>query len=152
MRSLLFAFAVLGLAAGPAKPGPAPFRQMTPYAPPVIPHPVEKDQACTACHGVPDSGAPALPHRMIANCQACHLEQQAVKPFRANAFKPEKEARGSNRATFPGAPPAVPHHVQMREVCVACHGREPRHGAKAPHPERAACLQCHLPSGAGPQD
>lgn len=154
MRAVLLALAapVLagGLLAGPPRTkAPESFRQMTPYAPPVIPHPLEKGQACTECHGVADSGAPALPHRPIANCQACHIEQQAVRPFRPNGFKAEKEARGPNRATFPGAPPAVPHHVYMREVCVACHGKEPRHGAKGPHPERAACLQCHLPSGAG---
>jgi len=151
MRAALLAFATFTLVAGPPRAkATEPFRQMTPYAPPVIPHPLEKGQACTECHGVADSGAPALPHRLIANCRACHIEQQeAVRPFRPNGFKAEKEARGPNRAAFPGAPPAIPHHVQMREVCVACHGAEPRHGAKGPHPERTACLQCHLPSGAG---
>lgn len=141
----------LGLVAAPAKPkaAPKPERQMTPYAPPVIPHPLEQGVACTDCHGVADSGAPALPHRLIPNCQACHVEQRSVKPFRGNSFKLEAEQPGPNRARYSGAPPAVPHHTQMREVCVACHGKEPRHGAKAPHPDRPACTQCHLPSGAG---
>lgn len=147
---LLFGVA-LGLAAAPArtKARPAPERQMTPYAPPVIPHPVEKGVACTDCHGAAGSGAPLLPHRMIPNCQACHIEQTKAKPFRGNTFRAGKERPGPNRATFPGAPPAIPHHTLMREVCVACHGAEPRHGAKNPHPGRAACTQCHLPSGAG---
>ena len=145
---LVSAFA---LAAAPAKPkaAPKPDRQMTPYAPPVIPHPVEPGAACTDCHGVADSGAPALPHRLIPNCQGCHIEQQAVTPFRGNTFRAEGEGPGPNRARYSGAPPAIPHHTLMREVCVACHGKEPRHGAKNPHPDRATCTQCHLPSGAG---
>ena len=152
MRGLLLLPLLASLAlAAPAKPRAvkAPERQMTPWAPPVIPHPLEKGAACVDCHGVADSGAPALPHRMIANCQACHIQQAAAKPFKGNRFRPVPEAPGPNRASFSGAPPAVPHHTLMREVCTACHGEEPRHGARNPHPGRANCVQCHLPSGAG---
>ncbi|HEX9081603.1 MAG TPA: hypothetical protein VF768_04945 [Holophagaceae bacterium] len=124
-------------------------RQMTPWAPPVIPHAVERGTACTDCHGVEGSGAPDLPHRMIPNCMACHLEQTKAKAFRPNRFRAEAERPGPNRSRIPGAPPAIPHHVRMRERCLACHGSSPRHGAKAPHPDRVACTQCHLPSGAG---
>lgn len=148
----LLATLSLAAAAGPRatpKAGPPFERQMTPYAPPIIPHPVEVGTACTDCHGVDGSGAPALPHRLIPNCQACHIEQKAVKPFKGNAFKAGPERPGPNRARYAGAPPAIPHHTLMREVCVACHGKEPRHGAKNPHPDRPNCTQCHLPSGAG---
>lgn len=152
MRILCFALMALGLAAGPAKPKAAaapPERKITAYAPPVIPHPVEKGTACTDCHGEPDTGAPALPHKLIPNCQACHIEQTGAKPFRGNSFKAEKEPPGPNRATYKGAPPAIPHHTQMREKCVACHGEDARSGIKHPHPGRANCTACHLPSGAG---
>ena len=148
---LLPLLAGLALFAGPAKPKarPKPERQMTPWAPPVIPHPLEPGTACTDCHGVADSGAPALPHRMIANCQACHIQQTGAGPFKGNAFKPLPEAPGANRSGYAGATPTIPHHTLMREVCIACHGKEPRHGAKNPHPARVNCTQCHLPSGAG---
>jgi predicted CXXCH cytochrome family protein len=158
MRSLrllpLILLPALGLAASPAKPkaaakAPRFERQMTPYAPPVIPHPVEKGAACTACHDAAGAAAPALPHRMIPNCQACHVEQAAAKPFKGNAYRVEGERPGPNRARYSGAPPAIPHHTLMREVCTACHGKTPRHGAKNPHPDRPACTSCHLPSGAG---
>lgn len=147
----------LALGAAQAKPAPKsatkaapkPERQMTPYAPPVIPHPVDPEAACTACHGDPGSSGPALPHRPIANCQACHVAQTAAKPFKGNAYRFEGERPGPNRARYSGAPPAVPHHTLMREVCAACHGKTPRHGAKNPHPDRPACTSCHLPSGAG---
>lgn len=152
VRALIPLLAVLSLAAAPARPRATPpraGRQMTPWAPPVIPHPLEKGTTCTDCHGVAGSGAPALPHRMIANCQACHIQQTNAKPFKGNAFKAAPEPPGANRARYAGAPPAIPHHTLMREVCVACHGKEPRHGAKNPHPDRPNCTQCHLPSGAG---
>lgn len=153
--ALLPLLAGLALVAAPARPKAHPAaksaagRQMTPWAPPVIPHPLERGTACMDCHGVPDSGAPALPHRMIANCQACHIQQADAKPYRTNAFRFAAERPGPNRAGFAGAPPAIPHHTLMREVCVACHGKEPRHGARNPHPDRPNCVQCHLPSGAG---
>lgn len=149
--ALLGLLAAFSLAAAPAKPKAAPKaeRQMTPYAPPVIPHPLEKGAACTDCHGVADSGAPALPHRLIPNCQACHIEQTGAKDFRPNSFRAGKEQPGPNRAAYKGAPPAIPHHTLMREVCVACHGDDARFGIKHPHPLRANCTACHLPSGAG---
>jgi cytochrome c-type protein NapB len=47
---------------------------------------------------------------------------------------------------YPGAPPALPHPVFMRENCQACHGRERHPGMRRnPHPGRADCRSCHLP-------
>lgn len=152
MRLLWFALTTAFLVAAPPAPKVAaaqPERKMTPYAPPVIPHAVEKDMACTDCHGVADTGAPALPHRFIPNCTACHIEQTDAKDFHPNAFKAEKERSGPNRAAYKGAPPAIPHHTQMREKCLACHGDDARFGIKHPHPKRVNCTACHLPSGAG---
>jgi cytochrome c-type protein NapB len=152
MRALCLVLATTFLLAAPPKPKAEvapPARKMTPYAPPVIPHPVEKDMACTDCHGVADSGAPALPHKLILNCTACHIEQTEAKDFRPNTFKAGREQPGPNRATFKGAPPAIPHHTQMREKCISCHGEDARFGIKHPHPKRANCTACHLPSGAG---
>jgi nitrate reductase (cytochrome), electron transfer subunit len=55
---------------------------------------------------------------------------------------------------FPGAPPRIPHGISADEhrgtTCNACHERggfSPRFGAYAPvtpHPEYAACQQCHV--------
>ena len=148
---LAMAFAGPILAGSPAPKARAAkvARKLTPYAPPVIPHAVEKGTACTDCHGVEGSGAPALPHRFVPNCTACHIEQTQAADFRPNRFEAEPERPGPNRATFKGAPPAIPHHLQMREHCVACHGTDARPGVKHPHPERPNCTACHLPSGVG---
>ena len=147
MRIRVLPFLLAGAAALVAGPAKAPAgSRMHAYAPPTIPHPVDKSAACTDCHGQEISGGvPAIPHRTAGFCPSCHLAQQPAKSFRPNTFKqaPPGPARGT-RAT-PGAPPGVPHPVFMRENCQACHGRTVHPGmGRNPHPERAHCLSCHL--------
>jgi cytochrome c-type protein NapB len=62
------------------------------------------------------------------------------------------------RRAYPGAPPAIPHAVDERQMggraCLACHaggGWVPRLDAYAPvtpHPELVSCRQCHVPERA----
>jgi len=55
-----------------------------------------------------------------------------------------------SRATV-GAPPRIPHALQMRGECLACHaGPGARVELRTTHPERVRCRQCHVPEVAGP--
>jgi cytochrome c-type protein NapB len=77
-------------------------------------------------------------------CRSCHLARQAAEPFHGNRFKGDPASRTRGARAYPGAPPALPHTVAMRENCLACHGKETHPGMKRnPHPERANCLSCH---------
>jgi cytochrome c-type protein NapB len=51
------------------------------------------------------------------------------------------------QAHMPGAPPPIPHSPDMRGNCVACHaGPGAVAEIRTPHPERANCRQCHVPT------
>ena len=60
----------------------------------------------------------------------------------------------SERRAYDGAPPTVPHEINMisSKSCVVCHGQEstPLIGGKRPatmsHPYFANCTQCHVPA------
>ena len=117
--------------------------RMQPFAPPPIPHAAHPDAACTDCHGDRRQDAvPAIPHQVRGWCQSCHVYDAPLKGRRGQPFK--GEPRGVR--AYPGAPPAIPHPVLMRENCQACHGRERHPGLRRnPHPGRADCKSCHLP-------
>jgi cytochrome c-type protein NapB len=102
-------------------------RRAEPGAPPVIPHVVDDGGAagevCLACHGdggwVPrfEAYTPVTPH-------------PALPPLR--------------RAAMSGAPPPIPHSLEMRERCRACHaGPGAVDEFRTSHPERVSCRQCH---------
>ena len=57
---------------------------------------------------------------------------------------PELPKRG--RQAIPGGPLLIPHSLQMRENCLACHaGPQAVVEIKTSHPERQNCQQCHVP-------
>jgi cytochrome c-type protein NapB len=128
-------------------------RRAYPGAPPVIPHHVEDAQAggkaCLACHAdggwAPKFGAyaPVVPHPELVSCRQCHVPERTKSVFRATAWTPAAPP-GVRRAALPGSPPPIPHALQMRENCRACHGGP---GAVAEirtsHPTRVNCRQCH---------
>jgi len=132
-------------------------RRLYDGAPPVIPH-GESGAACTSCHGeqgveVPGVGfSPPSPHEKtsglsaISRCTQCHVFARSSEVFVANTFDGiEQDLRpGSRLHAF--APPTLPHRVFMRENCAACHsGSSAREEIRCTHPERARCLQCHVP-------
>ena len=123
-------------------------------APPVIPHAISG--ACTTCHD--DDGseidgvgvAPASPHGAMAatgalrRCRQCHVPSTTAGVMVASVFSglPQGPWKGG-RAT-PGAPPTIPHTLQLRENCLACHaGPASRVEIRTSHPERPRCRQCH---------
>jgi cytochrome c-type protein NapB len=133
-------------------------RRAYPGAPPVIPHPLLEDKTmggagCLGCHReggfvpVYKAYAPVTPHPDYMNCRQCHVPQKDEPAFGGGSNWQKISGPAVKQAAMPGAPPPIPHALQMRNNCVACHGGP---GAVAeirtPHPERANCRQCHVPA------
>ena len=125
-------------------------------APPVIPHAIAGE--CTTCHDDDGSeiagvgAAPASPHgheRMAGDmrrCRQCHVAASASGLFVASRFNglPQGPWRGGR--FYDGAPPTIPHSLQLRENCLSCHaGPGSRVEIRTSHPERVRCRQCHVP-------
>ncbi len=130
-------------------------RRAYPGGPPIIPHPLADPtsfggQTCLTCHA--DGGwvdkfkafAPVTPHPELANCVQCHVADTGVRPFRASTFvRPSAPTIG--QTVMPGSPPVIPHDIQLRENCLACHaGPGAVREIRVTHPERGNCRQCHV--------
>ena len=126
-------------------------------APPPIPHDAAIG-ACVSCHDADGTAidgigvAPASPHGAAAasgamrRCRQCHVPTTTQALLVASRFTGLAQGpwRGS-RAT-PGAPPTIPHPLQMRAECLTCHaGPGARAEIRTTHPERTRCRQCHVP-------
>lgn len=123
-------------------------------APPTIPHKILNAQSygandCNSCHL--DGGwseefkaySPVTPHPEYTNCRQCHVTAEDKSTFRANTFagaRPPAIPKGA----IAGAPPAIPHALEHRTNCVACHGGPAAvPELRTTHPERVNCRQCH---------
>lgn len=123
-------------------------------APPIIPHAVENDGVinddCLSCHQdggyVPEYNAytPITPHPEMGNCRQCHVPQTVEGLFVATEWmQPDLPKRG--RQSIPGGPLQIPHPLQFRENCLACHaGPQAVVEIRSSHPERENCQQCHV--------
>ena len=127
-----------------------------PGAPPMIPHPLVSEKGiggktCLQCHqnggyvGQFKAYAPVTPHPEMLNCKQCHLPKVTADSFKSSNW--EKPAPPAiHQTAFTGAPPLIPHALQMRENCLACHAGPGAAGEiRVSHPERVNCRQCHLP-------
>jgi len=125
-------------------------------APPVIPHAIVGE--CATCHDDDGSAiagvgaAPASPHgreRMsgdMRRCRQCHVPSTTAAAFVRSRFTglPQGPWRGGR--FYEGAPPTIPHTLQLRENCLSCHsGPASRAEIRTSHPERVRCRQCHVP-------
>jgi cytochrome c-type protein NapB len=129
-----------------------------PGAPPAIPHPVADPAAyggaaCLTCHGdggwVPSLNAytPVTPHPALVNCGGCHVAGSKAPVFRRNTFEPAAPALVRRAAA--GEPPPLPHGLQMRGDCLACHaGPAAVKEIRVSHPELGRCLECHVAAAA----
>lgn len=124
-------------------------------APPRIPHDILEYKghmdACLSCHAkggyVPkyDAFAPVTPHPTLSNCVQCHVPQKTKAVFQPTAWKKPSRPK-LRRSALAGSPPPIPHDLQMRTQCNACHaGPSAVKEIRVPHPERSNCLQCHVP-------
>jgi cytochrome c-type protein NapB len=111
------------------------------YAP-VTPHP--EQSACLQCHAtdaalvgiaLPDGSGDAI-------CRQCH------DPGSMTAAPGARPATGLwpvLSRTADGLPPSIPHDLQLRGNCLACHmGPAAVAEIRTTHPERSDCRQCHV--------
>lgn len=123
-------------------------------APPSIPHELLDEKgiggaACLQCHqhgGYVDqfqAFAPVTPHPGMLNCKQCHVSQKTKGLFVSTNWVRPKPFE-IDQAALPGSPPIIPHELQMRENCLACHaGPSAAKEIRIDHPERVNCRQCH---------
>ncbi len=125
-----------------------------PGAPPTIPHSLISEKSiggldCLQCHenggfvAKFEAYAPITPHPEMLNCRQCHVPSQTKLNFKtSNWIKyPHPQIRNS---ALEGSPPIIPHLLQMRENCLACHaGPAAPVEIKVSHPMRINCRQCH---------
>jgi cytochrome c-type protein NapB len=127
-------------------------------APPTIPH-APMGAECIACHnarGLAVAGvgfAPPSPHELTpglsstSRCEQCHVYKRLDALFVQNEFVPLAQDLRPGTRLYSGAPPVMPHAMNMRENCQACHsGPAAREEIRCSHPERPRCEQCHVPS------
>jgi cytochrome c-type protein NapB len=120
-------------------------KRFTAYVP-VTPHP--GSAPCLQCHVGGDvamavSAVSADPNR---RCQPCHgvggrpqADFQAMLERRIEAW-PQLARKTPDRP-----PPPIPHDLQSRGNCLACHaGPAAVAEIRTTHPERADCRQCHV--------
>lgn len=116
---------------------------------------------------------PLTPHAERGRCLQCHVGVDSVLGFavpgvdpssrcglcHAGGGRPRPEAsttwpwavwRALPR-TIPGQlPPPIPHDLQTRQNCLACHGGPAAVAEfRTSHPERTDCRQCHVTLGPG---
>ena len=128
-------------------------RRQYPGSPPVIPHPLAAhgiDLACLACHASGGWTAslrgmtPVTPHPEHVGCLQCHVWPTTDELFREIDWKTVSPPR-LGRTDLPGAPPPIPHDLQMRGNCIACHvGPATLVDIRVKHPLQGNCRQCHV--------
>ena len=125
-------------------------------SPPYIPHKVEEPDLaaveCLACHargGWTEElkrNTPITPHPEQEACRQCHVSMTEAELFVTNDWISVMPPR-LGRSELPGAPPPIPHELQMRGNCVACHvGPGAVTAIRVEHPMRGNCRQCHVPA------
>ena len=131
-------------------------RRQYPGSPPYIPHKVEDPDLarveCLACHARGGWSeelkrhTPITPHPEQEACRQCHVAQTGEKLFADIDWRSVTTPR-LGRSELPGAPPPIPHELQMRGDCVACHvGPGAVAAIRVEHPSRGNCRQCHVPN------
>lgn len=116
---------------------------------PVTPHP-EMGQ-CLQCHvGNAQLMAISLPSTdSSARCRQCHALSGGRWTDSTLNWAPMAWPQVT-RADGQGPPPPIPHTLEMRANCLACHSPPSAVAEiRTPHPERTACRQCHLTADHG---
>jgi nitrate reductase (cytochrome), electron transfer subunit len=119
------------------------------YAP-VTPHP-EWSQ-CLQCHA-PDAmtvglGIPAITTDVM--CGQCHVDPDEPPPTLVALDWVPMDWPGMGPRAMDGSPPAIPHDLELRGNCLACHGGPSAlQGIRTTHPERTDCRSCHVPAFPG---
>lgn len=126
-----------------------------PGSPPLIPHKVEEPDLarveCLTCHlggGWTEElkkNTPVTPHPEQEACRQCHITATEANLFVETGWMSVAPPR-LGRTALPGAPLPIPHDIQMRGNCIACHvGPGTVATIRVEHPSRGNCRQCHVP-------
>ncbi len=129
-------------------------RRQYPGSPPFIPHKLEDNKdnkmVCLACHekgGWTEDlkrNTPLTPHPQNTSCMQCHVKPETEELFVVNNWMSVPPPR-LGRSYLPGSPPPVPHDLQLRGECMACHvGPGAVTTIRVEHPSRGNCRQCHV--------
>lgn len=117
---------------------------------PITPHP--EMGICLQCH-VGDVKLMAIPLPSTdpsARCRQCHAPGALRWRDSSTTWKPLPWPTLAS-ATKDHAPPPIPHSLEFRGNCVACHAAPSAvQEIRTPHSERANCRQCHLESRRDP--
>ena len=130
-------------------------RRQYPGSPPYIPHMVEEPDLarveCLACHARGGWSeelkrhTPITPHPEQEACRQCHIAMSGKELFVDIDWRSVATPR-LGRSELPGAPSPIPHELQMRGNCIACHvGPGAVATIRVEHSSRGNCRQCHVP-------
>lgn len=126
-----------------------------PGSPPRIPHEVDQsfsagDQDCLSCHEKGgyssefEAFTPVTPHPENTLCYQCHTPVPAEDGYFVESSWKSIESPRLGRSSLGGSPPPVPHSLQLRENCIACHtGPAAVAEIRVSHAARGDCRQCH---------
>ncbi len=125
-------------------------------SPPLIPHVVEDaegaEMACATCHvkgGWTEElrrHTPVTPHPQHTACRQCHVPKDDAQVLFVDSEWMSVRPPVLGRSHLPGGPPPIPHQLQMRGECIACHvGPGAVTAIRVQHPMRGNCRQCHVP-------
>jgi nitrate reductase (cytochrome), electron transfer subunit len=115
------------------------------YAP-VTPHPEFRN--CLQCHAADDGSVGVAVQGRLFGGEAHDVRSQrsSAADFVALDWK-TTDWPAINRRALHGSPPTIPHTLEMRGNCLACHaGSSAVAEIRTTHPERANCRQCHVPA------
>jgi cytochrome c-type protein NapB len=128
-----------------------------PGSPPRIPHEVDltfsgNETDCLSCHAKGGYSQefgkfiPVTPHPENTLCYQCHAQVQTEKLFVETEWESIIPPR-LGRSFLSSSPPPIPHHLQLRENCIACHtGPGAVIEIRVEHSARGNCRQCHVPA------
>jgi len=126
-----------------------------PGSPPRIPHEVDlsfsgNETDCLACH---EKGgfsqefgkfAPVTPHPENTLCYQCHAVVETEELFVGSNWESIQPPR-LGQSALSNSPPPIPHSLQLRENCIACHsGPAAVAEIHIEHAARGDCRQCHV--------
>ena len=126
-----------------------------PGSPPRIPHKVfpsfsSEAEECLACHGRGgydvelDAYAPVTPHPEKELCYQCHVPRLTDELFVETSWLSIPPPK-LGMSQLGGSPPPIPHSLQMRDDCIACHtGSGAVAEIRVDHATRGNCRQCHV--------
>ncbi len=127
-----------------------------PGSPPRVPHDVPLSfsgdtMKCLSCHGRggydvnQNAYAPVTPHPEYESCAQCHVPRRTEELFVETEWQSIEPPR-LGRSEMGGSPPPIPHSLQIREDCIACHtGPAAVAEIRVEHGSRGNCRQCHVP-------